>query len=348
MFLHIFIVTYFFIYRITMTHRFKIFSGLSDNLKLVAEKLKQDRDERPEREVKLQDFWKEYEQSVCAVSAECTKLCLAFSSAPQPSSSGCEMFKERVESAVLLLVSTVYKLPKSQGKTLYNQIFEHTHNIVLSVEELALIISEHAKSTSKTTLQCTGGVWELCDTVTNLPRDSKQLTLGLLEETIGLVQDALTELENSIRVTESKAGFDQDDEDSDDIGQDWSETDKNICHACIGLIKTTKSLYKKCHSSLKKHSVQDGLHNIEDLEICISQSKEASPCIDNVIEALYPPLSGEHVLSKSDELVSSLRMLLMALPKMYFIGEEDITWIEFLGKAVDHNWTKVQTVSVST
>lgn len=318
--------------------RKQVFSELLENLKLVGEKLKDDRSARAGKEVTLQEFWLQYVRLANAVSSECTKLTLAFSSHPTPSGAGCASFRERIESVVLTLVSTVYSLPISQGFRLRNRVFDTTVDIVFAVHSLVNVVCEHAESEHKTALQCTGGVWELCESVIpNLPRNNKQLTVALIKQTLGLVKDAIEEIEEELNKEDDNSDLG----DIEDIT--WSEEDKKIVTPSIGIIKVARSTLKKLLEPIQNNGSCDSPDNVSDFDNICSKVDHISPAVDDVIEAVYPPLSKDTVMEQVEVLLKIVQSILNECPSWHMLTENDQTWVDFLQKAAEHNWTKLNT-----
>jgi len=91
----------------------------AENLQLVADQLsigETSREAQPD--FSLDEFWNKFTHLTKALSAETTKLCLGFTSAPLPGPEEQNYFTGRMQQMVLALVSAFYGLPKAYGTLL--------------------------------------------------------------------------------------------------------------------------------------------------------------------------------------------------------------------------------------
>lgn len=332
-----------------------VFDYLSENLQIVIDQIKDGETSRPEApDFSLEAFWLRIGVCVKAVSQEATKLCLACSEPPLPSSSDLQPLVNGIERASLALVSAYYSLPISQGQTLRRLVTDSVLALITALQTLVVSLNTADGTKSKRHLQSTGSVWEICDKFPHLPKDNRQAALSQAKETLELISDALEELEESLTNGPDDTADDLDDlvngchvGDNDDESispKSWSDTDRLVVSACLGIIKTAKATTKKLPKAIETNGCCDTIENITQLDNFVDKVSVISPVVDDLVSSLYPPVKLDIVSANSHRLVSELRQLLEIATSSHFTGSADASWLEFLNKAVDHNAVKTSQV----
>ncbi|XP_033112320.1 cyclin-D1-binding protein 1 homolog isoform X2 [Anneissia japonica] len=322
-----------------------IFDTLLANIQLIIDELHGGETNRqPDEHFKLDDFWIKMGQVFRSVSKEATKLSLLFSKPPIPSVEETQSMLSSLEMNAVALLSVFYSLPKHRGIVLRNSTKHAVGNIVETVKVLVTKIKNSKYEFSESELQSTGSVWEVCDLFDDLPMNNKAAVIIKMNEVKDLVKDAMTELEEAETADshgddwqgfEDLVGPDSSNEDT------WSEKDKDVLLACIGLLKVTRSCLKKVTATLKKNGQWEEDQHVAQLDDIADICEKISPCVDELAEALYPPLTHENVTKKIEQLTSVLRNLLERTKSSHICSEEDRTWIDFLFNAIDHNLDKI-------
>lgn len=296
----------------------------------------------------LSNFWDTLNQAVKAVSQEATKLSLAFSKAPLPSQQDGEKLAESIMKSILTLSTVYYWLPKSQGLTLRRQVRDATVEVLEGVVQLMeVIMSSPAESLSQEQLMSTGGVWSACDRFAQLSKDNKAAVVRVLTCQTGVVKDAIEEIEEAL--SEAQDPFDDildDDQEGDEPrgNQDtyWSEKDRRVIGACQGLIKAAAACLRKLTSAVRANGDFSTPQNVSQLDDLADISKEISPGVDDLALCLYPPMDYSGVETHVCKLAALLKKVLEIIRSCHVCGESELTWVQFLDGAVDHNLQKAK------
>ncbi|XP_041802910.1 cyclin-D1-binding protein 1 homolog isoform X2 [Chelmon rostratus] len=296
----------------------------------------------------LSNFWDTLNQAVKAVSQEATKLSLAFSKPPLPSQEDGEKLAESILKSVLALSTVYYWLPKSQGVSLRRQVRDATVEVLEGVAQLLeVILSSPLQSLSQEQLTSTGTVWSACDRFAQLPRDNRAAALVVLSAQIGVVKDAIEEIEQAL--SEAQDPFSDvlnDDQEGEEPrgNQDtyWSEKDRRVIGPCQGLMKASAACLRKLTSAVKSNGNVDTSQNVAQLDDLADITKEISPGVDDLALCLYPPMDYSGVESNVSKLAALLKKVLEIIRSSHVCGESQLTWVQFLDGAVDHNLQKAK------
>uniref|UniRef100_A0A3Q1FFP7 Cyclin D-type binding-protein 1 n=1 Tax=Acanthochromis polyacanthus TaxID=80966 RepID=A0A3Q1FFP7_9TELE len=274
--------------------------------------------------------------AVKAVSQEATKLSLAFSKPPLPSQQDGEKLSESILKSVLTLSTVYYWLPKSQGVSLRRQVRDATVEVLDGVIQLLeVILSSPLQSLSQDQLTSTGGVWSACDQFAQLPQDNKAAVLVVLSSQIAVVKDAIEEIEQALSEAEDPFNdvLDDDQEEENPRGnQDtyWSEQDRRVIAPCQGLVKASTACLRKLTLAVKTNGNSGSPQNVAQLDDLADISKEISPGVDDLALCLYPPMDYSGVENNVRHTSS------------HVCREPELTWVQFLEGAVDHNLQKAK------
>lgn len=296
----------------------------------------------------LCNFWGTLNQAVKAVSQEATKLSLAFSKPPLPSQQDGEKLSESILKSVLTLSTVYYWLPKSQGVTLRRQVRDATVEVLDGVTQLLeVILSSPLQTLSQDQLTSTGGVWSACDRFAQLPQDNKAAVLVVLSSQIAVVKDAIEEIEQALSEAEDPFNDvldDDQDEENPRGNQDtyWSEQDRRVIAPCQGLMKASTACLRKLTSAVKANGDSGSPQNVAQLDDLADISKEISPGVDDLALCLYPPMDYSGVENNVSKLAALLKKFLEIIRSSHVCGESELTWVQFLEGAVDHNLQKAK------
>ncbi|XP_041375219.1 cyclin-D1-binding protein 1 homolog [Gigantopelta aegis] len=327
-----------------MAEHVDVLKQFVDNLQLVIVQIQDDHSCRPEDDdatpFDVDAYWTRLGAIYRGLSAEATKLSLAFSSPPPPTKKQCEPLLGSLQGVILALVSAYYSLPLSQGLTLRKALQNSVLEIVQQVKSLVQNVA-HFTAGSSEQLQTTGQVWQQADSFPSLPKDNKEASLAVVADTSELVTDALQELHEAVHC-EEVADFNEMQERADDEPEvSWSAEDKTLVVSCTGLIKTVKSLLKKTESAVKSQGSCQSKMAVEVLDKVVEAVIRLSPLVDDLAASLYPPISDEVVREHSNTLSSEIANHLSFMRYSYLTTEDDEQWIDFLMKANEHNLNKI-------
>uniref|UniRef100_UPI0037E9A84E cyclin-D1-binding protein 1 homolog n=1 Tax=Semicossyphus pulcher TaxID=241346 RepID=UPI0037E9A84E len=296
----------------------------------------------------LSNFWETLNQAVKTVSQEATKLSLAFSKPPLPSQQDAEKLSESILKSVLTLSTVYYWLPKSQGVSLRRQVRDATVAVLEGVAQLVeVILSSPLQSLTQAQLTSTGGVWSACDQFVQLPQDNKAAVLIVLSDQIGVVKDAIEEIEQALSEANDPFSDILDDEQGGDEprgNQDtyWSEQDRGVIGPCQGLMKASGACLRKLTSAVKSNGDISTPQKLAQLDDLADISKEISPGVDDLALCLYPPMDYSGVENNVSKLAALLKKVLQIIRSSHVCGESQLTWVQFLDGAVDHNLQKAK------
>ncbi|XP_014671423.1 PREDICTED: LOW QUALITY PROTEIN: cyclin-D1-binding protein 1 homolog [Priapulus caudatus] len=321
----------------------EVFNLLHANLQLAIDQLKgDDPKDRDFAGFTSEAFWQRLEVIVKRLSHEAVKLCVAFSKPPVPAPEESQKLVNVLEQCTLMTVSLFYGLPDTQGLHLQKMLRQGIITIVTSLQQLANDLRLNGPQGPQKQLQSTGSVWESCDAIQELPRDSGAAAISELNSACALVKDALDEIEEALRTdTESRwSGLgDVLDEFSDDA---WSDTDRQLIAPCLGLVKAAKASLKKTTTAAKSNVAAAVRRATFALDELMDQVAMMSPAVDDLITVLYPPLSHASVRLNSVKLANTVKALLAFARGTHICAEEDNEWMDFLVNVVDHNIEKVK------
>ncbi|XP_077983122.1 cyclin-D1-binding protein 1 homolog [Glandiceps talaboti] len=319
------------------------------NIQLVVDELREGESHRePSVDFKLSEFWGKLENTLKVISSEATKLCLMMSKPPLPSPQDCQAMLQKVEMALLTLLSVYYGLPKQQGQFLRKYTKVAVINAVESTQTLAKSLTTPVADNPRGHLQSTGAVWQCCDSFHTLPKNNKEAVLHVMNTATTLVRDVMEELQEA-----QESGMLEDCFEGLDIGEDeesnnedsWSEKDKELILPCLGLAKTCKACLKKISAAVKNKGECKHVEQIADLDDIGDFVEQISPQLDEVVSVLYPPIRYKHVTANAEKLGTVLRNLLERVKSSHMCSEEDSPWLTFLCNAVDHNVDKVRNLT---
>ncbi|XP_026109646.1 cyclin-D1-binding protein 1 homolog isoform X2 [Carassius auratus] len=254
----------------------------------------------------LSNFWETLSEAVKSTSQEATKLSVMFSNAP--SEEDCVKISESVQKSVLTLSTVYFWLPASQGVSLRKVVRDATAEVLDGlVHLLEAILSSPGESLSQEQLMSTGGVWAACDQFDQLPKDNRSAVLSVLTACAGLVKDALEEMEQALAEAQDPFGAVLDDDDEDEGHQDthWSEADRLLVTQCQGLMKASGASLRKLCSAVRTNGSLETEERISQLDALTDAARDISP-------------RSSHVCA-----------------------EADVSWVEFLSGAVEHNLQKI-------
>uniref|UniRef100_A0A3Q3S7B0 Cyclin D-type binding-protein 1 n=1 Tax=Mastacembelus armatus TaxID=205130 RepID=A0A3Q3S7B0_9TELE len=328
--------------------------NLLNSIQCVRDRVRDGESNESDGAFNLSNFWDTLNQAVKAVSQEATKFSLAFSKPPLPSQQDGEKLAESILKSVLTLSTVYYWLPKSQGVSLRRQVRDATVQVLEGVMQLVeVILSSPLQSLTQEQLTSTGGVWSACDQFAQLPKDNKAAVLVVLSAQSGVVKDAIEEVEQAL--TESQDPFSDvlDDDQEEDEARDnqdmyWSEKDRRVIGPCQGLMKASAACLRKLMSAVKMHGDVSLPQNVAQLDDLADITKELSPGIDDLALCLYPPMDCQFLeqlnRNKLVVFVYSFPHELVLCPSRssHVCGESDLTWVQFLDGAVDHNLQKAR------
>uniref|UniRef100_A0A3B5A148 Cyclin D1 binding protein 1 n=1 Tax=Stegastes partitus TaxID=144197 RepID=A0A3B5A148_9TELE len=295
----------------------------------------------------LSNFWDTLNQAVKAVSQEATKLSLAFSKPPLPSQQDGEKLSESILKSVLTLSTVYYWLPKSQGVSLRRQVRDATVEVLEGVTQLLeVILSSPLQSLSQEQLTSTGGVWSACDQFAQLPQGRTMMMLSLF------LCEVLTNtptFEHPQALSEAEDPFsdvldDDQDEENPRGNQDtyWSEKDRRVIGPCQGLMKAATACLRKLTSAVKANGDCSTAQNVAQLDDLADISKEISPGADDLALCLYPPMDYSGVENNVRHTLAHIIIIANKTQSSHACGESELTWVQFLEGAVDHNLQKAK------
>ncbi|KAM7401599.1 hypothetical protein PAMP_016903 [Pampus punctatissimus] len=290
--------------------------NLLNSIQCVRDRVRDGESNESDGAFNLSNFWDTLNQAVKTVSQEATKFSLAFSKAPLPSQQDGEKLSESIMKSILTLSTVYYWLPKSQGVSLRRQVRDATVEVLEGVVQLLeVILSTPLQSLTQEQLTTTGTVWSACDQFAQLPQDNKAAVLVVLFDHIGVVKDAIEEIEQAL--SEPQDPFNDvlsDDEEGEEPrgNQDtyWSEKDRRVIGPCQGLIKASAACLRKLTSAVKANGDVTTNQNLAQLDDLADITKDISPGVDDLALCLYPPMDYNGVEDNVSKLAALLKKVL--------------------------------------
>jgi len=91
-----------------------------------------------------------------------------------------------------------------------------------------------------------------------------------------------------------------------DIASGWSDADRLVLRACIGVVKTADAAVKKVSKSISASGQTDDPETTSELDSYVEMIQSVSPLVDELVSSLYPPVSLPTVLTHVRPLCLSL------------------------------------------
>ncbi|NXR94894.1 CCDB1 protein, partial [Hypocryptadius cinnamomeus] len=232
------------------------------------------------------------------------------------------------------------------GTTLRKMVRDATTEVVEGMIQLTdTILNAPVESLSQEQLISTGGVWEACEQVSNLPRDNQAAVVSALAASLGVVKDAVEEMEHALVEGQDPYGDIMEDEELGFRGNRdtyWSEADRQLLSSCMGLMKASKACLKKVLAAVKAHGKADSPEHIAQLDDLADIANEISPSVDELALSMYPPVNPLAVRLNAAKLASVLKKVLEIAKTSHVCPPSEEGWVQFLTGAVDHNMNKVK------
>jgi len=70
----------------------------------------------------------------------------------------------------------------------------------------------------------------------------------------------------------------------------WSDADRAVVSACLGIIKTAKAALKKLQKAIEMNGCCDTIKKITQLDNFVDKISAISPAVDELVSSLYPPI----------------------------------------------------------
>ncbi|KAM8947252.1 cyclin-D1-binding protein 1 [Pelodytes ibericus] len=322
--------------------------NLAESLRAVLGKVR-DGESRENDNFNSQKFWETLGQTFKATSQEATKMSLAFSKPPFPSTEDSQKLSDGLLNAVLAAATVYYSLPKVQGITLRKSVREAVADVIDgTIRLMDTILSSRIQSLSQAQLISTGSVWESCDQWSRLPKDNQAAVAVLVSGYLAIVKDAVEEIEQAVSSGEDPFSDILDDDDLVGRGnQDtyWSEADRGVLAPCLGLMKASKACLKKVMGALKAHGKVDTFEHVAQMDDLADITQEVSPSVDELALSLYPPMNHAIVRLNAAKLSSVLKKVLEITRASHVCPEEESSWVQFLNGVIDHNMEKIKNLT---
>ena len=94
---------------------------------------------------------------------------------------------------------------------------------------------------------------EKCETLKSLPKSNKKAAILAMRDELGILKDALGELEEA-----RSNGFMESFDDEEGLEEQWKEDDLLVLNPSLGLIKTAVALVKKTIVTVEKFGQEEG------------------------------------------------------------------------------------------
>ena len=228
-----------------------------------------------ENVVALAQVWGDLGKISDKLCFEANKISLAWVTPPQPPVSDMIAMGASLESVAVTLLAATAAFPLAAGTLVRTRLLEvvimpslfslimaltdavQVRSMLEASKDLVRALTETLgkKYTSGThpVLQSFGKVVEKCDTLKALPKSNKKAATLSLKDELGLLKDALGELEEA-----RSNGFMESFEEEEGFDEQWKEDDSLILNPSLGLIKTAVAMVKKTIVTVDKHGIEEG------------------------------------------------------------------------------------------
>uniref|UniRef100_A0A8D0E3J7 Cyclin D1 binding protein 1 n=1 Tax=Salvator merianae TaxID=96440 RepID=A0A8D0E3J7_SALMN len=216
---------------------------------------------------------------------------------------------------------------------------------MLQLTEALLLQTPLRSSSTQERLVCTGSVWEACERVAALPRDNQAAVALALSSCLGVVRDALEEMEQAQVEGGDPYGDVLEDEDLGSRGnQDvyWTEADRQLLGPCTGLVKAAKACLKKVGTAVRAHAKAETAEQVAQLDDLMDIARDVSPSVDELVLSTYPPVNQLTLRLNAGKLASVLKKMLEIARASHACPASEESWLGFLEGAVEHNMDKIK------
>jgi len=299
-----------------------------------------------ENVVALAQVWGDLGKISDKLCFEANKISLAWVTPPQPPVSDMVAMGASLESVAVTLLAATAAFPLAAGALVRTRLLEVVKSMLEASKDLVRALTETLgkkySSGTHPVLQSFGKVVEKCDTLKALPKSNKKAATMSLKDELGLLKDALGELEEA-----RSNGFMESFEEEEGFEEQWKEDDSLILNPSLGLIKTAVAMVKKTIVTVDKHGIEEG-EEVAEFDTLVPRIASLSPLVDDLALSLYPPINWSESKSNANQLKQRLELCLSLLRGLHFMSQEEaVTWTEFIGRAVTHNFSEIQRVFVT-
>ena len=323
----------------------RIFKTMDQNIRNFSEQI----DAALPEEKKVESFdaasyWLEVARVCDKLSFEANKLSLSWLSPPAPASRDLLQMGACLELACVALLAAYHNFPTDAGTNI-REVFRQRLGAVFTsclafIKTLATTLGKKFPSNSHPILQSFGDVSNSCDLVKNMPRSNRLLAAERLNGELGLLKDALSELE--------EVNNEDFMEDFGEEAEQYTERDHQILNPSKGLIKTSIVLLKKTVTTIQKSGEDSTAQSLQEYDETISIYSKMSSVVDDLALTLYPPIDWTECKKTNESLKEYLEDCLKKVSNFHFMKSEDaVKWKDFVGKAILHNFSEIQRVFIS-
>ncbi|XP_043351839.1 cyclin-D1-binding protein 1 isoform X2 [Dermochelys coriacea] len=209
----------------------------------------------------------------------------------------------------------------------------------------SVLLASQGPSLSQEQLISTGSIWEACEQISHLPQDNHAAVLSAMAAYLGVVRDAVEEMEQAQGEDQDPYSDIMEDEELGSRGNRdtyWSEADRKLLGPCMGLMKASKACLKKLLGTVKVHGKADTPEQVAQLDDLADITNEISPSIDELALSMYPPMNQLAVRLNAAKLASVLKKVLEITKASHVCHPSEENWVQFLTGAVDHNMDKIK------
>ncbi|RZF36420.1 hypothetical protein LSTR_LSTR010840 [Laodelphax striatellus] len=228
-----------------------------------------------------------------------------------------------------------FTFPKQQGLTLRSILRKWLKQIVYDFDDYFKFLLKkpvNKQSFENDLKHVQAVILKSIEQLAELPADNRQATITILLEEEALINDAFEELreEMSAQIGANAMG--------DDV---WNNKQFETVEKGMDVLKTVKALCNKLSSAVKTNGKCSTENQISQLDDLVDTFKKLSPAVDDFISSLYPPTIEDEVKEYVICLRNVLNQLLNQAKVSHYITESDMQWVNFLGQAVTHNCSKI-------
>ena len=323
----------------------KIFKTMEQNIRNFAEQIDAPLPEpRTVESFDSPSYWAEVTQVCDKLSFEANKLSLCWLSPPVPSSRDLLQMAACLELACVALLASYHNLPTDAGASIRDLFRERLDKVCAAclgfIKTLANTLGKKFPSNTHPILQNFGDVSNSCDLVKNMPRSNRLLVAERLNDELGLLKDALSELEE-VNNEDFMDDFDEE-------AEQYTEKDSQLLNPSKGLIKTSIVLIKKTVTAIKKCDEDSNATSLQQFDQILKIYSKMSSVVDDLALTLYPPIDWSECKKTNETLKNYLEDCLSKVSDFQFMTSEDaVKWRDFVGKAILHNFSEIQRVFIS-
>ncbi|XP_022188228.2 cyclin-D1-binding protein 1 homolog [Nilaparvata lugens] len=291
-------------------------------------------------------FWSSFRLITQRIFVNITKLSFALSVEENISLANFSQMISSIENDLKDLSSVFFTFPKEQGLTLRSILRKWFKQIFSDFDEYFKFLQKkpvNSQAFKNDLKHVQAVILKSIEEIDNLPADNKLATIQVLEEEQALVDDAIQEFDESIECHHMMM-----EDYSENWKMIWNNKEFELAEKGEDVLKTVTALCKKLKLAVNTNGKCCTESQISQLDDLVDTFRKLSPAVDDFVSSLYTPQVMDEIKENVTGLRNLMNQLLNQAKVSHYTSETDMQWVNFLGQAVTHNCSKVDSAISSS